>query len=310
MPKAQVLVILGPTASGKSAVAVVLAKKYNGEVISADSRQVYRGLDIGSGKVTKREMAGVPHHLLDVASPRRVFTIAQYQKLAQKKVREIIRRGKLPIICGGTGFYIQAIVDGIALPEVKPNLTLRKKLEQKSAPELFKTLQKLDPARAKNIDANNPRRLIRAIEIATALGRVPVLQKQTENEYDFIQIGIKTDPTELRERLRRRLAKRLKHGLIEEVKKLKESGLSWARLDALGLEYRYVSRYLRGEMRRDEMVQKLETEIWHYAKRQQTWWKGDDRIQWLDRRSASKLSLSRGSRGTSNLSPNPGDRSA
>ncbi|MCC6290472.1 tRNA (adenosine(37)-N6)-dimethylallyltransferase MiaA [Candidatus Nomurabacteria bacterium] len=162
----QVLVIVGPTASGKSALAVQLAKKFDGEIISADSRQVYRGLDIGSGKITEKEKRGIPHHLLDIASPKRIFTVARYQKLAKQKIAEIIGRGKLPIICGGTGFYIQAIVDDLALPKVKPDSRLRKSLAQKTVPELFKMLQKLDSNRARKIDRNNPRRLIRAIEIA------------------------------------------------------------------------------------------------------------------------------------------------
>lgn len=164
--KKQVLVIVGPTASGKSALAVRLAKRFDGEIISADSRQVYRGLDIGSGKITEKEKGGIPHHLLDIVSPKRVFTVAQYQKLAKRKIAEIIERRKLPIICGGTGFYVQSVIDDLALPKVKPNSRLRKSLNQKTAPELFQILQKLNAKRAVKIDRNNPRRLIRAIEIA------------------------------------------------------------------------------------------------------------------------------------------------
>ena len=166
LPK--VLVICGQTATGKSDLAVMLAKKINGEVISADSRQVYKGLNIGSGKITKKEMCGIPHYLLDVVHPKQIFSIAEYQTIAQQKIQEIIARGKTPIICGGTGFYIDAITKGIVLPEVAPNTVLRKKLENKTTKELVYILTKLDPARAKTVDIQNNVRLIRAIEIATA----------------------------------------------------------------------------------------------------------------------------------------------
>ncbi|MDP2967519.1 MAG: tRNA (adenosine(37)-N6)-dimethylallyltransferase MiaA, partial [bacterium] len=164
-PLKKLIVILGPTASGKSELAVRLAKKFNGEVISADSRQVYKGMDIGTGKITKKEMQNIPHHLLNVTSPKRRFTVAQYRKLALKAIDKIFKKGKIPILCGGTGFYIQAVVDGIVIPEVKPDWRLRSNLEQLSTEELFNRLKKLDPKRAKTIDKKNRRRLIRALEI-------------------------------------------------------------------------------------------------------------------------------------------------
>ncbi|MBU4078319.1 tRNA (adenosine(37)-N6)-dimethylallyltransferase MiaA, partial [Patescibacteria group bacterium] len=163
--KPKIIVVVGPTASGKSDLAVEIAKKYNGEVVSADSRQVYKGMDIGTGKITQKEMQGIKHYLLDVASPKTRFTVAQYQKKANQAIGEIIKKEKLPILCGGTGFYIQSIVDNIAIPKVKPDLKLRKNLEKQSAEELFEQLKKLDSERAKNIDKYNKRRLIRAIEI-------------------------------------------------------------------------------------------------------------------------------------------------
>ena len=294
MPKPSLLVILGPTASGKSGLAVKLAKKFDGEIISADSRQVYRGLDIGSGKITKREMQNVPHYLLDVANPKRVFSVAQYQKLAKQKIKEITARGKLPIICGGTGFYIQAIVDNLVLPEVKANLKLRQSLEKKTAPELFKILQKLDKTRAKNIDQRNPRRLIRAIEIAKALGKIPRIQSKKANQ-DVIMIGIKIKPEELKEKIKTRLEKRLKAGLITEVKNLHErEKLSWKRLENLGLEYKFVASYLQNKIKSKlELTEKLNTAIWHYAKRQLTWFKRDGRIQWLPPESVLRLKLNR-----------------
>ena len=291
----KLVVITGPTATGKSDLAVRLARKFAGEVISADSRQVYRGLDVGSGKVPRDPISyklkaisylhqGIPHHLLDVANAKKVFTVSEYQKLAQKKIREIWAKNKLPIIVGGTGLYIRAAVDGIVFPEVPPNLKSRKELEKKSVDELFKLLKKLDEGRAKNIDAKNPRRLIRAIEIATVLGRVPKLRA---NKLIAESLFIALHPGEeiLKKKIKTRLVKRLKAkgkgNLINEVKKLRKDGLSWKRLEALGLEYRYVALFLQNKITRTQMQAELEKEIWHYAKRQLTWWKSDKRINWL-----------------------------
>lgn len=275
----RLIVIVGPTASGKSDLAVAVAKQFNGEVVSADSRQVYRGLDIGSGKITKREMCGVPHHLLDVASPKRVFTVAQYQKLAIKSIEQIWQRDKVAILAGGTGFYIQAVIDGLILPSVPPNQELRKKLNAKSPAELFKQLKQLDPTRAKNIDRHNPRRLIRAIEIAQALGRVPNLQVRPLDA-KILMIGLKPNLADLKKRINTRLTKRLKQGMLAEVKKLRANGLSWRGLEDFGLEYRYLAQHLQGKITKLAMMEKLESEIYHYAKRQLTWFKRDKRIIW------------------------------
>ena len=276
--KPKVLVIVGPTASGKSALAVKLAKRFKGEIISADSRQVYRGMNIGTGKITKKEMGGVPHHLLNVASPKNTFTVAKYKKLAEQAIKKILKRDKLPIIVGGTGFYIQSIVDNVFLPEVPPNKKLRENLEKKSTAELFKILKKYDPKRAKTIDANNPRRLVRAIEIAKSLGQVPSLNKK-DSLYEFLQIGIRVDLKKLEGKIEKRLLARIKRGMVAEVKKLKNSGLSWQKLDSFGLEYRYIARYLQGQLSKPEMIQQLKTAILKYAKRQMTWFKKDKRIK-------------------------------
>ncbi|KKT08294.1 MAG: tRNA dimethylallyltransferase [Parcubacteria group bacterium GW2011_GWA1_43_21] len=244
MPKKlpKILVILGPTASGKTALSIKLAKKINGEIISADSRQVYRGMDIGTGKVTKKEMVGIPHHLLDVADPKRVFSVAQYQKLANKVIADILKRDKMPIICGGTGLYIDSVIDGLILPAVPPNKKLRRDLAEKSVVELFAILKKLDPRRAKNIDSKNPVRLIRAIEIAKQLGTVPTLKKSPQ--YDCLKIGIDPEPEILRTKIHDRLIMRLRQGMMAEVKKLHSQGVSWQRLEDFGLEYRYLARLL------------------------------------------------------------------
>lgn len=284
----KLIVILGPTASGKSELAVEIARRFNGEVVSADSRQVYSGLDIGSGKITKREMRGVPHHLLDVANPKRQFSVAQYQRLAKTSIADIAMRGKTPIICGGTGFYIQSIIDGIILPEVPPNDTLRKKLFQKNTPELFAILKKLDSRRARDIDAKNPARLIRAIEIAHALGRVPKLKTRAPY-HDVLQIGITLPPDILREKIITRLTTRLRRGMIAEARHLHEKGLSWKRMKELGLEYRALADFLSKTMTRAEIEERIITESTHYAKRQMTWFRRDSRVKWFIPTEKSKI---------------------
>ena len=178
--KQKVIVILGPTSSGKSDLAIKLARKYNGEIISADSRQIYRGMDIGTGKISKAQQKSVKHWMIDIVSPKNDYNVSKFKKDAEKIIKNILKRGKLPIICGGTGFWIKAIVDNVDFPKVKPNKELRKKLEKISTEKLFKTLQKLDPERAKNIDAKNKVRLVRAIEIAKTLGYVPKIDTKYE----------------------------------------------------------------------------------------------------------------------------------
>jgi len=278
--KAKLIVIVGPTASGKSGLAVEIAKKYNGEVISADSRQVYKGMDIGTGKITKKEMQGIKHYLLDVVSPKTRFTVAQYQKKTNKAIAKIIKKGKLPILCGGTGFYIQSIIDNIIIPKVKPDWKLRKKLEEQTAEELFKKLEELDPTRAKNIDKYNKRRLIRAIEIVLKTKK-PIPELKKNQPYNILMLGTKIDKKELEKRIEKRLTKRLKQGMIKEVKKLHKSGVSYKRLEEFGLEYRYIAYYLQNKINEQRMIEKLQKEIEHYSKRQMTWFKKDKRIIWI-----------------------------
>lgn len=277
LPK--IIVVLGPTSTGKSDIAVTLAKKYNGEVISADSRQVYTGLNLGTGKVTKKEMQGVPHHMLDVYSPKKRYDVAQWQKETKKIIADILSRGKMPIICGGTGFYIRSIVENVVLPEVPPNEKLRAKLEKKSLPELVALLKKLDPKRLKSIDTKNPVRLIRAIEIATELGNVPEMKKQKPG-YDILQIGLKLPDSILKQRIHNRLIARVKKGMIREAEQLHKSGLSWKRMSELGLEYRYLAMLLQKKISRTEFIEQLNTAIWHYVRRQKQWFGYDKSIKW------------------------------
>ncbi|OGI76301.1 tRNA (adenosine(37)-N6)-dimethylallyltransferase MiaA [Candidatus Nomurabacteria bacterium RIFCSPHIGHO2_02_FULL_42_19] len=280
----KVIVILGQTAIGKSYLAVKIAKKINppagGEVISADSRQVYKGIDIGTGKITRAEMKGIPHHLLDVANPKNQFTVARYKKLAEKKIKEIIARGKIPIICGGTGFYIDALTRGTVLPEVLPNRKLRKKLMTKSAIALFVTLKKLDPRRANNIDPKNKIRLIRAIEIAKALGKVPKIT-EIKPVYKFIKIGLRVPEDSLKRKIRSRLRKRIRGGMAAELYDLKHQGVPWKRFIELGFDQKYIALYLRGKLSQKEMFENLFKNNWQYAKRQMTWFKRDPEIKWF-----------------------------
>ncbi len=274
------IIIVGPTASGKSDLAVKLAKKCNGEIISADSRQVYKGLDIGTGKITTEEMSNVPHHLLDVANPKKRYSVVDYVAHSRKALNKIVENKKLPIIVGGTGFYIQALVDGVVLPEVPPNDKLRSELSSKTTTELFQIIQKLDPERAESIDPLNARRLIRAIEIATALGGVPKI-KNNPIPFTPIFIGLDVSPEVIKKRIRVRLMKRLNNKMIDEVERLHKGGISWKRLEELGLEYRYLAYYLQNKISKSEMIDKLYMEIWHYAKRQFTWFRADKRINWI-----------------------------
>jgi tRNA dimethylallyltransferase len=276
----KLIVILGPTASGKTELAIKLAKNFNGEIVNADSRQVYKGMDIGTAKPTKKEMRGVPHHLLDVASPKRKFTVAQYRKLALKAIERIQKKGKIPFLVGGTWFYIRAVVDGLVIPKVPPDWKLRKKLEKKSPQELYEILKKLDPERAKTIEKENKRRLIRAIEICKKIGKVPPL-KFNPLPYPVLMIGIKRAKKELMERIRKRFFEWLKRGLILEVIKLQKMGVSFKRIEEFGMHYREIARYLQRKISEKEMIENSIREIQNYAKKQMNWFKKDKRIKWI-----------------------------
>ncbi len=274
MQKPKIIVVCGPTATGKSDRAVEIAKSLvsGGEVISADSRQVYKYLDIGSGKIMPSEMQGIPHYMLDVCEPNEVYTVVDFQKEARKNIEDIFARGKTPIICGGTGMYIDAVVYNTVFPEVPSNEILRKELDNKTTEELQTTLQNLDRERYEDIDIYNRVRLIRAIEIATTLGSVPKLQKESPYDVEWIYLDFPDDA--LKERIHTRLCKRIDMGMVEEVQHLITKNLAtYERLEGLGLEYRYIGRYLQGIISKDAMLTQLEMEIWHYAKRQRTWFK-------------------------------------
>ncbi len=288
LPK--LIVITGPTAVGKTALSVELAKKFNGEIVSADSRQVYKGMNLGTGKITKKEMKGIPHYLLSIASPKRKFTVAQYKKTAEKAVEIIARKGKVPFLVGGTGFYISSLIDNIYIPEVKPDWALRKKLEKKTTKELFQLLRKKDKQRAENIDQNNRRRLVRAIEIVIKTkGPVPCFSKGKAH-FNVLIIGIKKSKKVIEKAIEKRLKKRLKKGMIAEVKRLKKQEVSWKRLEGFGLEYRFIAQHLQKKIDYEQMKERIQKESEQYAKRQMTWFKKDKRIHWIkNKKQAEKL---------------------
>jgi len=276
MAQTKILVIIGPTASGKSSLAVRLAKKFKGEIISADSRQVYKGLDIGTGKITPKEMAGIPHYLLDVADSKKQFSVSDFLILTNQAIAKIVKSDKLPIVVGGTGFYIDALAGQASWPEVPPNKALRKKLGKKSANALYKMLEKKDPRRASTIDPHNKVRIVRALEIIEKLGKVPTLKTGYADEFIFIGLL----PNDLEGRIHKRLEKRF-NGIIRETKGLYKKGLSYKRMHELGLEYRYAALHLQNKISRAEMLEKLHTAIRQYAKRQMTWFKRNKKIKWF-----------------------------
>lgn len=278
----KLIVILGTNASGKSDLAIRLAQHFGGEIVSADSRQVYRKLDLGSGKITAEQAALVKHHLIDVVDVGDYYSLAQYQAAAYRAIDAIIAGGKRPFLVGGTGLYISAVVEGYELVDVPPNESLRAELEPLPLGELVERLERADPEAARRVDRGNRRRLIRALEIAGA-GRGHAAARKSLPRYECLQLGL-TWPREAQvERIEKRLQARLAQGMIEEVAQLRAEGVSDVRLEKLGLEYRYISRFLRGELKsREELRTQLGVAIRQFAKEQLTWFKRDPRILWLD----------------------------
>jgi tRNA dimethylallyltransferase len=278
----RLVVILGTNASGKSDLGIRLAGHFGGEIVSADSRQVYRGLDLGTGKITPAQAATVKHHLIDVADVFEYYSLAQYQRAAYEAIDAISGAGKLPFLVGGTGLYISAVVEGYQLVDVPPNDPLRAELESLPLPQLVERLEQSDPDAARHIDKSNRRRLIRAIEIASA-GRKHSAARKSCPRYNCLQFGLTWPRDVLVERIEKRLQERLARGMIDEVAGLRARGVSDLRLDKLGLEYRYITRYLRGELHTlNELETQLGIAIRQFAKEQLTWFKRDNRIIWLN----------------------------
>ena len=291
LSKQRLVAIVGPTASGKSELAVSIARRYKGEIISADSVQVYKGLNIGSAKVNgewqvtnpnnkKFIYKNIPHYCIDFVNPKKRFTVAEYKTCADSAIVHITKRKKLPILVGGTGFYIQAVVDGIILPEVLPNKNLRKELAKKSLDELSADLGRLDPVRAKMIDVKNSRRLIRAIEIVTATKK-SITPLKRKSRYNTLLIGIRPSDDVLRKNIERRARVQIATGLLREVRELRSQKIPRKRIQELGFEYRLALQCVEGIISDEKLTELLITANWQYAKRQMTWFKRDRRIHWV-----------------------------
>jgi len=325
--KIKTIIILGPTSSGKSDLAVKLAEKLKkqtgkeSEIISVDSRQIYKDMDLGTGKVegvwkyqgktSVFTYKNIPHHLIDFIDPRShsqkstelgrgnastytTYTVINFREDALRLIKEISSRGNVPILCGGTGFWISAVVDNNVFPEVKPNEKLRKKLNSKTAEELFLILKEKDPTRAKNIDPQNKYRLIRALEICEKLGKVPTSKSNPPKNIDFLQIGLDYPVEKLAKKIKKRLASRWTDGMIEEIKSLKKKyKMDWKEVETFGLAYYWIPRYLQGKLEdsqgnlitdpkraKNELLERVYFAEKNYAKRQRTWFKRDKRIIW------------------------------
>lgn len=278
------LAVLGPTASGKTRLAVALAEELGGEIISADSRQVFRAMDIGTGK-DLHEYGHVPYHLIDICEPGNEFSVFAFQRLFIRAFEEITGRERLPLLCGGTGMYLDAALRGYRLVKVPEDEALRAELKQKCDAELAAMLRELRPDQHNSSDLTDRDRTVRAIEIA----RHEALHRSDPEPFPDIRplvIGIRWERPELRRRITERLGQRLESGMIQEVERLHDSGISWERLDYYGLEYRFVGAYLRGESNRNDLFQRLNGAIHAFAKRQETWFRRMEKhgvtIHWVD----------------------------
>ena len=276
LPK--LIVIAGTNASGKSGLGVELAARYGGEIVSADSRQVFTGLDLGSGKITPGEMKGVAHHLLDVCAPGDFYSMADFQRQAYAAIDDILARGKLPFLVGGTGLYVSSVADGYELSDIAPDLSYRDYLETFDTPALYEMLRQLDPDT--QADPKNRNRVMRTLERIHD-GDIRADQKQPR--YETLRLGVTWDRETLKRRIDERMEMRLAQGMIEEVQGLLDAGVSKEFLVRLGLEYRYITQYLTGEIAtKEEMVDELLKAIKRFAKRQMTWFRRDQAMQWLD----------------------------
>ncbi|MBO4926269.1 MAG: tRNA (adenosine(37)-N6)-dimethylallyltransferase MiaA [Clostridia bacterium] len=275
--KGKLIVILGTNASGKSGLGVELAKKYGGEIVSADSRQVYRGLDLGSGKITPKETQGVPHHLIDVCDPGDFFSMADFQRLAYAAIDGILARGRVPFLVGGTGLYVDAVADGYMLSLRAPDLALRARLETYETPALYEMLKEKLPDTG--IDPKNRNRVMRALERLAADDYRP---GRRSPRYEALKLGVTWPREILKQRIDQRLEKRLQQGMVQEVQRLLDAGVSPEFLDKLGLEYRYLSQYLLGKWTYEQMVDELSRAIKRFAKRQMTWFRREENLHWLD----------------------------
>ncbi|MBQ8299662.1 MAG: tRNA (adenosine(37)-N6)-dimethylallyltransferase MiaA [Clostridia bacterium] len=285
--KPKVIVIVGPTASGKTSASIKLAKQIGGEIISADSMQIYKEMTIGTAKPTIEEMEGIPHYLIDVVSPDETFNVTKYKEFAEKAIEEILAKGKTPIIVGGTGLYVSTLINGIEFAEVGEDFEYRdemtKMAEEKGSEYIHDLLKKVDPDAADAIEVNNVRRVIRALEIYKLTGKTKTeLDKESRKEvkYDYKVYGIETPREELYNRINVRVDKMFEEGLLDEVRNVKTKyKISSTAIQGLG--YKEVIEYIDGKVSYDEMVDKLKMETRRYAKRQLTWFRREEKIKWF-----------------------------
>lgn len=278
------VIVLGPTTSGKSALGMALAQKFSGEIVSADSRQVYRCLDIGTAKVTPAERALVPHSLLDIVDPREVYTVSQFQRDAFAAIDAILARGHQPFLVGGSPHYIQAVVDSLDIPHVPPQPQLRAQLETRPLADLLAELETRDPQTAAVIDRGNPRRVIRALEVCIISGK-PFSEQRgiAQPLYRCLLLGTHWPRAVLYQRIDARVDERMQQGMVQEVRDLLAQGVSAERLEALGLEYRFITRLLQGKFASEaEMVERLKYAIHDFTRRQLSWFRKDQRIVWIE----------------------------
>ncbi len=284
----RLLVIVGPTAVGKTALSLDLAEALNGEIISADSRQIYRQMDIGTAKATPEEQARAPHHLIDIVDPDQVLTLAEYQALAYRTIEDIASRGHLPMLVGGTGQYVAAVLEGWRIPEVAPQMELRAELEAQAAAEgseaLHARLAALDPLAASRIDHRNVRRVIRALEVCLTTGQpISELQRKDPPPYEVVQIGVTRPRPVLYERIDRRVDAMVAAGLVDEVRRLVEAGYSFDFPSMTGLGYRQIGQYLSGEVTLDEAVALVKKGTRRFVQQQYNWFRlPDPHIRWFD----------------------------
>ena len=281
--KNKLIVILGPTASGKTALSIKLAKNFNGEIVSADSRQIYREMDIGTAKPL--DLQGVPHYLLDIKNPDEQYTVAEYKKDAIAAIEDIIKKNKTPIMVGGTGLYIKSVVENLDIPKVEADPVLREKIEkdiEKNGLDfVFEQLVKLDPEAAYIVDPKNPRRVIRALEITLLTKKPFSTQRKSGNPlFDVLEIGIQSPKEELKKRIDLRIDQMLKDGLVGEVENLVKKYGDQQAFDAIG--YREIIEFLNGKETSEKACEEMKINTWHYAKRQMTWFNADKKINWVE----------------------------
>lgn len=285
--KPRVIVIAGPTASGKTSTSIELAKKLNGEIISADSMQIYKYMNIGTAKPTEEEKEGIKHYLLDVVDPDETFNVAKYKVLAEEAIEEILQKGKTPIIVGGTGLYINTLTSGIEFKETPNDLEYRealiKKASEEGADSIYEMLQKVDPISAQNIEKNNIRRVARALEIYKVTGKTKTeldIESRKEVKYDYKIFALDWDRQKLYERIDLRVDIMMQMGLLEEVKDVTSKyKLSTTAMQGIG--YKEVIEYFENKVTLEEMIEKLKLETRHYAKRQLTWFRANKNIIWI-----------------------------